>query len=128
MRVGVDLRDAEAAEVHFGFSEQDIGQAERLVVRFSRDQVVMGRQSGMDEELTPLSKPIKSPPPGDPETPMYHEIRVEMHGDDWFAFFDDSLLGTTKGSSTAFNRVVQLVTRGGNVNFEGPNTFGLRPK
>ncbi len=128
MRVGVNLQKTAAVEVHFGFSKQDFDNAERLVVRYSQEQIVLGRRGDLEGALTPLGEPMKSPPPSEIDSPMYHEIRIELHDQNWFAYFDNHLLGHARSSPQSWNRFVQLVALEGSVDFEDLSSFGLARK
>ena len=129
-RVAVDLLDAEAAEIHFGFEDADLERSERLVVRYSGKQLVLGRRSGLDGELVvvrPRQMPTRS---RDDAGPGYHYLIVERHPDHWFVYLDGETapFAHAELNAEADNRTMQLVAIGGDVFFSDIAAIDLQPK
>jgi serine/threonine protein kinase len=127
IRLGIDLQKASAAEVHFGFSAADVQPVTRLVARVSRHGVSLGSRQGIDGEFDQTGPQMILPNLSD-DTSNYHELRIEMHGDYWFLYFDGKRFGDAEAVPAANNRTIQLVATEGTVHFDGPSVFGLRTK
>jgi serine/threonine-protein kinase len=125
-RLGVDLPIAQGAEVHFGFAGPDAQEGDRLVIRYTNDEIAFGRRDGLEGRLRLIgeAKPLKITPS---DVPAYHEIRAELHGDHWFTYFDGNYVADTAADLRADNRSLQLVALDGDINFEGPSVYGLKP-
>ena len=125
-RLGVDLPLAQAAEVHFGFTGSDPMDGDRLVMRYTHNEIAFGRRDGLEGKFRLIgeAKPLKITPS---DVPAYHEIRAELHGDHWFAYFDGNYVADTAADLGADNRSFQLVALDGDTNFEGPSVYGLKP-
>ncbi len=123
-RVGMDLQDAESAEIHFAFQGQANPSVPRAVVVLSPEGVTLGTKESVDSEFISSGRTVDMPADiGD--QPRYHEVRVERHGEDWFAFFDDQQIGQSPANSQQDERLIALVTDG-TVHFEGPLVYQLR--
>ncbi len=126
MSVGIDLQEAGAAEVHFGFVQQDFDNARRFVVRYDRQQVVLGTRDGLKGDFRPRGEPLRLPETSDSDGPQYQYIRVEQQAGYWYVFFNNEIVGSLRSDPDAANRFVQLVAPSGKVHFEDIHTFGLR--
>ena len=125
VRIGVDLQAAQAAEVHLAFQGEDLRSAPRLVIELSPGGVVFGTKQGDDSELV-AEGPVAEMPNNLSEQPRYHEVRLERHGSQWFAFFDDVILGSRRADANENVSVIKLITDG-TVHFEGPLAYRLGP-
>jgi hypothetical protein len=125
-RVGIDLQEASSAEIHFAFQGQESTDAPRMVVKLSPQRVTFGTKDTAESELLSSGRTVEfSNDQGD--DPRYHEIRVERHGEYWFAFFDDQEIGRLPAKVREEDeRLIALVTDG-TVHFEGPLVYHLRP-
>lgn len=123
VRIGVDLQDARSAEVHIAFEGEDLVSSPRLVVQLSRGGVVFGTKQKDDSELDAVG-PVAEMPANPSDQPRYHEVRLERHGSQWFAFFDDVILGSRRADEHEDLSVIKLITDG-TVHFEGPLVYGL---
>ena len=126
MSVAAELLEADAVEVHFGFDRDDVEQAERFVLRYDHDQVVVGKQQGLQGEWKSLSEPAEAPEFGDPDVPMRYEMRIELHDKYWFAYFNSDLVGFVQADPDAPNNLVQLVARGGKAQVADAMVLGLQ--
>jgi serine/threonine protein kinase len=130
VHVAVDLLDAEAAEVHFGFGSEDFDGATRLVVRVTPQQVWLGRRSGIDGEWTVLQERVKPIAKKTDGSPDYHSVVVELHGDRWFVFFDDlqQPFANAKATPGPANHFLQLVAPQAKVFFADISCGALTPR
>ncbi len=123
-RVGMDLTTAEQCEVHFGFTNSSLSDCERYIVRYNRDSVSFGTGSGPNGEYSRLSREI-AVMEGDPETPTYAQIKIELHNAQWFVFFNGELLGDAAVIQGGNNTILEFLTRRGKANFESPSIYRL---
>jgi hypothetical protein len=124
VRLGVDLQESAAAEIHFAFAGDEHPEARRYVVRLAPPSVQLGSKSSSDGEFVPNNAGLNIPV-DEGASPSYHEIRIERHGGHWFAFFDDAQLGSLPADRETNDRLVQLVADG-TVHFEGPVVYQLK--
>ena len=126
VRIGVDLQNAESAEVHFGIESLDRDDSQRLVARYAVDRVSLGSKAGIDGDFSSLGFELEPPKSSEDDVPSYHELRIELHGEHWFVYFDGKLLGDAAADPVAENRAIQLVAPDSAVHFAGPGVFGLQ--
>lgn len=127
-RVGINLLDAEAAELHFGFDGDDMDRSARWVVRYAADGLVLGHRDEIDAPLDVMHRRAMRQRAGGDEGPKYHHLVVEFHGDNWFAFLDDepTPLGSSAADPEANNHMIQLVAIGGDVHFSDIASIEMR--
>lgn len=127
VRIGIDLQQTPSVEVHFGFEGEPIDQARRLVAQVSTSGVSLGTRDGVGGDYSRISSPIELPKLA-ADASLYHELRIELHGDRWFLFLDGERFGDAKADRQADNGKIQLVASEGTVHFDGPSMFGLQPQ
>jgi serine/threonine protein kinase len=125
VRIGVDLQDARAAEVHFAFQGENRESSPRLVIELSQVGVVFGAKKNDGSELV-AAGPVVEMPANPSDQPRYHEVRLERHGSHWFASFDDVILGSRRADENEDVSVIKLIADG-TVHFEGPLVYRLSP-
>jgi hypothetical protein len=127
VRIRIDLQRAPSTEVHFGFVGGEAGDAERLVAQISTDGVSLGTRVGVNGDYSQTGQSIELPILSD-DASLYHELRIERHGEHWFLYLDGRRFGDIEADPDADNRTIQLVATEGAVHFDGPSVFGLRLK
>lgn len=127
INVGVDLQSAEAAEIHFGFTNKDFDEADRFAVRVEKDRVFLGSREGLKGKLDVKEELVISPADDGEDVPRYQFVRAELQGEYWFAFFNGELIGSVRANPEAANGFVQLVVPGAKVHFDDIHTYGLIP-
>jgi hypothetical protein len=129
-RVGIDLLEAEAAEIHFGFAADDLESSSRWVVRYQPDALVLGRRERIDADLRVEDRREMPPRAREDDGPGYHHLFVELQGDHWFVFLDDAKepFGVAPAQPRGNNRVVHLEAIGGDIHFADIAVIKLREK
>jgi len=126
-KVGIDLTPGTTSEVHFGFADSRLNECTRFSVLYDSDQIVFGSSEGTTGKFTPLGKPVPIVSE-ERDAPAYAEIRVELQRNHWFIFFNGNLLQNAPVDHKANNRMLILVAKNGNVNFEDLSIFSLTAK
>ena len=109
VRVNVDRRDATAVELRVGQEGADAPLP--LVLRFGPDQVTLGRRD-QASGLRAIEQ-VDSPAGPTDGGPSYYQLRLERHGRDWFAYFNDALIGTQRAAAGRFTDDPVGCRRGG---------------
>jgi serine/threonine protein kinase len=118
LSMGVDLKEATAAELHFGFHRPtDEGQA-RFILRVAREGVSLGVSHSDQGPMQSASPPVPYPKSDPEDVAPYREIKVERQGTTWYAFFDGRLIGSLQALPGPELPEFRLVTDGGPVLFE----------
>ncbi|MGI9471385.1 MAG: protein kinase domain-containing protein [Rubripirellula sp.] len=124
-RIGIDLPPSSTAEVHFGFDGPDAQSDDRLVMQYSGKEIALGRRKGVDGDFDKIGHATQLKA-GPTDVPAYHEVRAELHGDHWFAYFDGNFVADAPANADANNLGLQLVALDGDAHFEGPSVYGLK--
>jgi eukaryotic-like serine/threonine-protein kinase len=117
LSMGVDLKQASAVELHFGFHERTGEEQPRSVLRVSREGVSLGTVRSDGGALQSASSAIPFPKSSEDSSP-YRELSVERQGNTWFAFFNGRLVGKLQAVAGQELPEFRLVTEGGPALFE----------
>lgn len=130
-KVGINLTPKEieftpgtASEVQFGFADSHLDECTRFSVLYDSDQIIFGTRAGTTGKFTPLGRPVPIVSE-EHDDPTYAEIRVELHRNHWFIFFNGKLLQDAPVDRQANNRILRLVAKNGTVHFEDLRIFNL---
>lgn len=107
-----ELRGAEAAEVHFGFTQG----GERYILRITATSEGRSAQLGK-RRGTGAFEPLNEPHRLAPKTTAFHAIEIERQLQDWWLFVDGQPIGTLPVESALETPQIQLVAEGGTVWF-----------
>ena len=117
LSMGVDLKQARAVELHFGFQERTGEEQPRCVLRVSREGVSLGIVRNDGGTLQSASPALPFPSVSEDSSP-YRELSVERQGNTWFAFFNGRLVGSLQAGAGPEAPEFRLVTEGGPALFE----------
>jgi serine/threonine protein kinase len=112
LAIGLDARDVDAAEVHFGIAA--VG-GRRFVLRVSRSEgAIFGIKDGDRAAFQPLGSAVKFPSEKwFRNRAPYPEVRVEHAGKTWAVFFNDAEAGRVADDGTPRAGEVRLYAEGG---------------
>ncbi|MGF1581386.1 MAG: protein kinase [Gemmataceae bacterium] len=115
---GLDMKDAERVEVHFGILNET-GQDDplRYVLRIAKEEsAVVGQQRGDHGEFTALA-PQKSLTPLPSIARPFREVRIERRGPYWYAMVQGAFVGKLQRRK-AERPEFRLAVLGGKAHFE----------
>lgn len=127
VRIRVDLNNADAAEVQFGFDDNDLETAARWAVRFTGRRAELGYRTSKDAEFRISESVDLDGFEGAADEPMWHEFQLQRHSDRWYASFDDMPLGSVSLGKEVPESPIQLIAVGGQAYFGDISVFGLQP-
>jgi serine/threonine protein kinase len=120
---GLDLHQADAAEIHFGLERPNADFADsqpRYVLRVSRTGIFLGRAEADRGTATKFSPVIPYTPERDADAaPLYKEVRIERQQDVWLAFYDGKRVGSVALSVHRELSEFRLWTESGPAFFDG---------
>jgi hypothetical protein len=125
--VSLDLRQAEAAELHFDVQPATDGEeSRRYAIRVTRDQASLVERVGDRGTAETKGQAITiAKPQSGADEPLYRELRVERRGSQWWAFYDGKRLGVVPASADLPE--FRLVTEDGPANFDSLEVAELVP-
>lgn len=122
--LGVDLHRARSVSIQVGIRRTDKGRA---VMRITQTEVVLGEQADTDAPFKPVSPPHEGPGRGEPNAPVFHEVRFERHGEHWWAFFQGKEVGHLRASPEQEAPEFLLQVEGGTAHFSDLTLVELVP-
>ena len=128
MSVAIELWQASAAEIHFGFENNDLQTAPRYLLRLEQDRVRLGKQAGTGYDTRWISEIDKPTTPVSDQKPIYYQLSVERHEDRWYAYYGDREVGQVHLNRQSVNRLVQIIARDGIIHLDEARCYNLRPK
>ena len=123
LTVSCDLATADAAELHFGFVASRSGP--RLVLRMEKTQYRLGHRGSESSPFVETATAMRSAKQTRPDEPMYQELRVERHANQWIAFADSKPFATLKPIAGNELAEMGLAADGGSAIFDGPQVTEL---
>lgn len=106
------LNEATAIELQFGIAARSGNQSSQYVLRMESQGIEVAKKTGDRSERTTIGTPRPFPSAG-PDSPVYHELRVERHDTDWLTFFDGQPLMQVPVLTADELREFRLLTEGG---------------
>jgi hypothetical protein len=119
LTLGLDLHQADAAEIHFGLEKPNVDSQPRYVLRVSRKGTFLGRADadrGRSTELSPVIEYVAERDV-DASSP-YKEVRIERQQDMWVAFYDGKRVGSAAFSGNPELQEFRLFTESGPAFFD----------
>ena len=118
IRIGVDGRQADYAELQFGsLRSERPWEGSRYVVRILPDSVVFGLLKN-GASIQPIANaPLPSNSRSEDE-PAYHEIKIERHGTHWQAFVNGMKIGSAPILGGPERLEIRLIVNGDHALFD----------
>jgi hypothetical protein len=116
--MGLDLHQAEAAEVHFGAESGSGSTQPRYVMRVTKKGTVLGYAEGDRGALNGVTGMLPYTPVDTENGSPYREVRIERQKREWSAFYDGKLVGNAPLSGKPELPEFRLFTESGPAFFD----------
>src|SRR5262249_1396936 len=116
--MGLDLPQAEAAEVHFGMEHVSGSTQPRYVMRVTKKGTVLGYAEGDRGALNGVTGMLPFTPVDAENGSLYREVRIERQEREWSAFYDGKLVGNAPLSGKPELPEFRLFTESGPAFFD----------